>query len=254
MRLFDRHGDTPMVTIEAVQQLIDTLSTQFDARINLFHDSLNERLTLKDRWITDRFLEVDKRLEDAMRHAESERQGLRTAVLAAREAADGEHRAIRQWFESRFDMGSKRFEDYVEFTRINTDQLFAAHLETHRVAEKGQEEFKGTVQDRLQVISKTIEVLREERGLFILRDSHDAQIDALERLIDSLERSMTDKLDAAIKQLRESHDSRITGNLDRLTKMEQNLQVMNARNQQSIIALGILLTLVEIIIRYYQRD
>ena len=254
MNLFARQRETPMVTIEAVQQLIDTIAAQFDARIDFFHDALNERLVLKDRWITDRFEEVDKRLATAGKHLESEKHALELRVAAAREAAVSEHDGMRLWFESRFEMGQKRFDDYVENNRQRQEQLFAAHLDTHRVAEKGAEEFKGTVQQRLDVISKTIEVLREERGLFVLRDSHDAQIDALERLIDSLERSMVDKLDAAIKQLREAHDARITGNLDRLTKMEQNLQVMNARNQQSIIALGILLTLVEIIIRYYQRD
>lgn len=237
------------VTLEAVEALIGGV----EKRLDLFHDSLNDRLAMKDRWISDRFSEVDKRMHDALSRAEIDHEALKNHIDSLRAATLTEQDAMKHMFQMRFDMGQKRFDDYIYHAKERGEQIIASHMETHRVSEKNLEDFKGTVQQRLDVVAKTLETLREERGLFVLRDSHDAQIDALERLIDSLERAMMEKVDTAVKQLRESHDVRIVANMDRLTKLEQNLQVMNARNQQSIIALGILLTLVEIIIRYYQR-
>lgn len=237
------------ITLEEINALIQASVGRIegvDNRIDFLHDALNERLVLKDRWITDMFGEVDKRMEAAGKQAASEHKSLREATLY-------EQNALKEWMQSRFDAGQRRLDDYIEFRRLHGEQIVTSHMETHRVSEMNLEDFKDTVQQRLEVVAKTLEILREERGLFILRDSHEAQIDALEKLIDSLERAMGDRMDGAIKQLRDTHDARITTNLERLQKMEQNLHVMNARNQQSIIALGILLTLVEIIIRYYQR-
>ena len=75
-------------------------------------------------------------------------------------------------------------------------------------------------------------------------------------------RQLVDKHDNAIKQTTEKHDlaiqqlsdgvyAKIGALSDRITKMEQGVQVMNARNQQSIIALGVLLTAVEVLIRFF---
>ena len=64
---------------------------------------------------------------------------------------------------------------------------------------------------------------------------------------------LEEKHDASISQLSESLSAKITALGDRITKMEQGIQVMNARNQQSILALGALLTAVEIIIRFFTR-
>jgi hypothetical protein len=181
-----------------------TRSTE-TTRLDQFQDEINARLAVKDRWISDRFTDAEKRVDKEAEHLSR-----------------------------------------------TTNLLIDTHKETHLVEKANLEEFKGSTQLRLDGIEKRIDVLREERGLFVLRDSYETQLDAIEKTVDTLERSFIERLDVATKQIKDTFDTRVQANTDRLVKMEQNLQVMNARNQQSIIALGILLTLVEIIIRYVQ--
>jgi hypothetical protein len=174
-------------------------------RLDQFQDDLNARLTLKDRWISDRFTDFEKRSDVEVHHL-------------------------------------------YRHVEVLTD----AHKDTHLAEKSNVAEFKIDTQQRLDALEKRIDVLREERGLFVLRDSYETQLDAIEKTVDALERTFVERLEVATKQIKDTFDTRVQANTDRLTKMEQNLQVMNARNQQSIIALGILLTLVEIIIRFYQ--
>jgi hypothetical protein len=213
-------------------------------RVDLLHDMLNERLQLKDRWISDRFDEVDKRLVVAVSSLEKEVKDLHELMCT-------EIEAHKQWSQMRFDMGARRFDDYVAANAERGRLVIEGHLELHRIADNSLNAYKDSIQQRIEQMVKVIETLREERGLFVLRDSHDAQIDSMEKTVLALEKSLNERIDASIRQTKESVDNRIQSNLDRIVKLEQNLQVMNARNQQSIIALGILLTLVEIIVRFY---
>lgn len=228
----------------ATQRSFLDLEHVVQERVNFLHDTLNERLELKDRWITDRFSEVDKRLLGQYAALEKEVEAL-NALLCA------EIKALKEWTDMRVGMGQKRFEDYVTSNRAQTEQLFHAHDDMHTVVERNADQFKEVIEQKIADLSKLVEILREERGLFVLRDTHDTKTDALEKLILSLEKTTNERIDTALKQVKENLDSRIQANADRIVKIEQNLQVMNARNQQSIIALGILLTLVEIIVRFY---
>ncbi len=259
------------------QNSTDTLTAlvdQLDRRVQFFHETLNERLAVKDRWIRDQFdgerawamtkigdveasIQVERehvreRTAQAITNAEAAHVAIAQRIDAVAMKQKDDDQSLREWLMARFDLLEKTAEANKEAQRRQGELVIAGHMDMHRATERNFDEFKGSVQQRLDVLSKAIDTLREERGLFVLRDSHDAQVDALEKLIDSLERSVGEKLDNAIKQTREGFDARITTNTDRITKMDQNMQVMNARNQQSIIALGILLTLVEIIIRFYQ--
>jgi hypothetical protein len=113
------------------------------------------------------------------------------------------------------------------------------------------EEFKVFVREQIVSIMKLLDVARADRNLFVTRDVHDSQLDAIERALLALEKALTEKNELAVEQINEKLHARINANADRITKMEQGISVMNARNQQSIIALGILLTAVEVIMRFF---
>ena len=216
--------------------------------LEVFQEGLNERLHLKDRWITDRFEDFGKRLAD---QNDALYRFITSQLLAVQHGADQQFATLT----AREDSHYQEVRNLLNLAQERQDKvntaLIEAHRELHTIEKNGMEEFKISTQQRLEAIMKSLDVLREERAFFVLRDSHDTQVDSLEKNIDALERSTTEKLDIAIKTAQATLDARILTNADRITKMEQNLQVMNARNQQSIIALGILLTLVEIIIRFY---
>lgn len=228
------------------QTQLDLIQNLVQERIEFFHITLNERLALKDRWITDRFTEEGKRVDALI-------DGVRHQITDLKLLLEAEMKADHDFMVARFDMGQKRFEDYAEASKRQGQLIVEGHMSMHAIMEKSHEEFKISVQQRIDALGKVLDTLREERGLFVLRDSHDAQIDALEKQIDAFEKQFTEKIELSVKQVRDSLDARIQQNVDRLTKLENNLSVMNARNQQSIIALGILLTLVEIIVRFYNK-
>jgi thymidylate synthase len=210
-----------------------------------FNANLNERLEVKDRWISDNFNSVNRRLDDLAR--------------AQQKSAEDS----QAFLQVRIEQVEQILKQLSEANERHRALIVEAHTDVHRINDRNLQEFKDTVSKSLGVITNSIDILREERGLFVLREAHDTQIDALEKLIDGLERGTNERIEVATKQLnerietstkqvREGLEPKVQGNIDRTAKIEQNIQVMNARNQQSIIALGILLTLVEIVIRFYQ--
>lgn len=229
----------------------EALRNDFEQRLSTQHQLLNERLELKDRWITDRFHDIEHRIE-ILNEATLERNG--SALIRAKadtEALRSEVNSLHSLIEQEFKGVLDRFEDNKLAAQRAGQLIIDGHMQMHATADRSLDEFKVAAQLRLDVLVKAIEIMREERALFVLRDAYDTQTDILEKSLDSLERVFTEKLEAVNTQSKDSFDQKISVNSERITKLEQNLQVMNARNQQSIIALGILLTLVEIIIRFY---
>ena len=128
---------------------------------------------------------------------------------------------------------------------------FHNHEQVHAVVDNNLEEFKISVREQLDNILRTLDQAREDRAHFVTRDASDAKTDGIEKQLIALEKQLVEKNDLALKQMSDTITTKQTTNSDRITKIEQGIQVMNARNQQSIIALGVLLTVVEILIRFF---
>jgi hypothetical protein len=149
-------------------------------------------------------------------------------------------------------------------TRKELELAFRNHETIHDVVDNNLAEFKLYVREQIRLMQVSLDRMREDRSTFLPRDIYDTAHEALEKDVLALEKRITDKHETAISQLIEKNDlaltqatdslaAKISTNGDRITKIEQGIQVMNARNQQSIIALGALLTAVEILIRFFTQ-
>lgn len=230
--------------------------SELGERINLLHNSINERLELKDRWINTIREDLEKQIMSEINGVSRNLELLREA-LAQSDARllDGisTNRELYQKGLDRLVLDlDRRIAEVRDTLTTQQENSWKSHDVLHDVAKEAQNEFKNTVQHRLNVLQKGIDDLKVERGLFVLRDSYDSKIETIEKNLDGLEKTTRENLESGLKLVREQTDARFTTMTERITKIEQSIQITNARNQQSIIALGILLTLVEIIIRYYR--
>lgn len=171
---------------------------------------------------------------------------------------------LRDHIVAKMNIAVSHIENTVELYRRERETVEVHHNELHALEQKNLEEFKTYVREQLTNILHGLDAIRTDRGNFISRDAFDTSVDALEKANRTVEKTIIEKNDLAVSQLEEKHDAsisqlseslsaKITALGDRITKMEQGIQVMNARNQQSILALGALLTAVEIIIRFFTR-
>lgn len=180
---------------------------------------------------------------------------------------------LRDHLVAKLNLNTAHVEQIVELYRRERETVEAHHHELHTLESANLEEFKTYVREQIVNILRALDTSRAERASFVSRDTHDSTIDSIEKSIVALEKSLVERYELASRQLVEKHDSSIKqttekhdlaiqqlsdgvyakiGALsDRITKMEQGVQVMNARNQQSIIALGVLLTAVEVLIRFF---
>jgi hypothetical protein len=158
---------------------------------------------------------------------------------------------LRDHVVAKLNLTAEKIDRAVESYQRERANSEMHHNELHGLQEKNLEEFKVFVREQIVSIMKLLDVARADRNLFVTRDVHDSQLDAIERALLALEKALTEKNELAVEQINEKLHARINANADRITKMEQGISVMNARNQQSIIALGILLTAVEVIMRFF---
>lgn len=172
-------------------------------------------------------------------------------LAEVRRHAEREVDVLRDHMVAKLRVTADKLDHTLELYRNERETSEMHHNALHELQSKNLEEFKQSVREQISQIMKTLEVVREDRGQFVTRDVHDTHLDTVEKAQNVLEKSLNEKVDLALEQTNEKLSAKITQISDRLTKMEQGISVMNARNQQSIIALGILLTAVEILIRFF---
>jgi hypothetical protein len=229
---------------ERDDKLFERTISEIDRQITTLHTTIIERLLMKDRWLDARFLDVEK-LRDA-------------DLIKTKELSE----ANMRWADEVITQLNKSIAQEIDNTRQRVEQHRDSHAQLHAIHEKTLEELKQNIFQRLEVSHKALEAMREERGGFISREQFDVRTESLEKQIDTIERSAREGILAAEKQTREmietavsriesSLEPRIKANAERLDKIERNIQVQDARNRQSIIALGVILTIVELFIRFY---
>jgi|SRR5687768_5511169 len=135
-------------------------------------------------------------------------------------------------------------------TRKELELAFENHKTIHEVVDNNLAEFKLYVRDQIAAILRALDTTREDRARFLSRETYDTAHETVEKSIIVLEKSLIEKHELALKQLSEGMNAKIQLQADRITSMEKGISVMNARNQQSIMALGVTLAAVEIIIRF----
>jgi hypothetical protein len=204
-----------------------------DKRIDLLYQSLHDRLELKDRWIQTQRDDLDERLTIEADHLQSDIQKL------------GER------LDTAIDSIYKYIEASVAGLKDHHESFQKGHEILHSSQKERQEDFRLNTLQRMEVVQKNIDQLKEERALFSLRDAVDTKLEVMEKTLDSLRDGSRESLDISIKALKDQLEEKHTATHERIQKIEQSISITNARNQQSIIALGVLLTLVEIIIRFY---
>lgn len=185
-------------------------------------------------------------------------------LLELKRQTEREVDVLRDHIVAKMNIAVGHIENTVELYRRERETVENHHAELHTLEQQNLEEFKTYVREQISNILRALDTSRADRANFVTRDAHDAALDGLEKALRALEKSVTERHDASIEQMVEKYESiikqqndsfntKISTNADRITKMEQGIQVMNARNQQSIIALGALLTAVEILIRFFTQ-
>ena len=185
-------------------------------------------------------------------------------LLELKRQTEREVDVLRDHIVAKMNIAVGHIENTVELYRRERETVENHHAELHTLEQQNLEEFKTYVREQISNILRSLDTSRADRANFVTRDAHDAALDGLEKALRALEKSVTERHDASIEQMVEKYESiikqqndslntKISTNADRITKMEQGIQVMNARNQQSIIALGALLTAVEILIRFFTQ-
>ena len=171
---------------------------------------------------------------------------------------------LRDHLVAKLNIAINHVENTVELYRRERETVEGHHAELHGLEQQNLEEFKTYVREQINNILRALDTSRADRANFVTRDAHDTALDGLEKALRTLEKTLTEKHEIALAQMAEKYDSnlkqasdglnsKMNANAERITKMEQGIQVMNARNQQSIIALGALLTAVEILIRFFTQ-
>jgi hypothetical protein len=225
------------------EQALKLATKDIEYRVQSLEDNIKERLMMKDRWLDARFLDVE-RLRDA------DREQWKSLSDERMRWADGVLKQI-----------DAQIKGEIANIQGRMDAHRVAHEQFHEIHQSSLAEFKEAIQVRLDAFQKVIETLREERAHFISRDKFDTQVDALAKQLDVTDRSIRDSsvagesqtrelIDTAVSKMDSEYGARIKANTDRLDRMERNQTAQEARNRQSIIALGVILTLVEIFFRY----
>lgn len=135
--------------------------------------------------------------------------------------------------------------------RSELNLAFHNHESTHEIVDSNLAEFKISVREQISNIMAILDQSKSDRAYYLTRDVYEVNHETLEKAVLLLEKTIYEKMELADTQINEKVTARINLNADRITKLEQGISVMNARNQQSIIALGILLTAVEVLIRFF---
>lgn len=195
-----------------------------------------------------------------------------TILALERQMVESTAQAFIANVETRFVDLHKNGSDQQRVLELMLENYRMGHSQQHTTQEKGFDEFKSATNKRIEDTQKSIEQVKDERQHYLLRETYDTQhktvidsVDRVERqardsrtemdqkltaMLDSKIKQITDSYDPKLKQITDASELKFTQIVERQARLENGINVGNARNQQSIVALGILLSIVEFIIRY----
>lgn len=130
----------------------------------------------------------------------------------------------------------------LESDRNRIDQIMEIHRQSHQRehshTERTIEKSELTSQREISDIKSSLDRLEEAHATFVGRDRHDAEVGVIRDRMERLERDLRSKL-----------ETDINATTVVITELKSKLADINARFQQSIVALGIILTILEVWLR-----
>src|SRR6478609_1859795 len=217
---------------------VQTIVPELDRKIDFLYQALNDRLELKDRWISTLNADVEDRIaNESLRlidrivavndRVASELLSLQRMIDSNMQHAQQYNEVVAKDHDHRM---SELREDYlrqIANEKHERESSMLAYKEAHTIlhdaSKTANDDFRLSVQKQLEVLQKNIDQLKEERGLFVLRDAIDAKLDALEKSVAAYEKVSREQVEITAKTLKESQEEKAIQVADRIAKIENSI-------------------------------